>query len=252
MSQITYIPKNDFNTLESTNNTTWYTKSGKPLKIWRKRGYTNSLGTSKSSKDYDCSGCSSNYIIGTEFKMLGKYVSPSSISANPKRDASGCISVDNTRGPVGTRGTGNVISFSGGSKIRSSVTFLNKKYYGNTTAYLQSRNLDYKSNTFKSKYPGVNYYDSTENYVVQEYNWPDDTELTSSLYKGKSCTTNGVYNKVYYKPNNQQYGVQGAVDSSSRVTRLKYNTMQKAAKFMGDKSNTKAECLRRNGIKTKC
>ena len=56
MSQITYIPKNDFNTLESTNNTTWYTKSGKPLKIWRKRGYTNSLGTSKSSKDYDCSG----------------------------------------------------------------------------------------------------------------------------------------------------------------------------------------------------
>jgi hypothetical protein len=118
------------------------------------------------------------------FEVLGKYVSPSSISANPKRDASGCISVDNTKGPVGTTGTGNVISFSGGSKIRSSVTLLNKKYYTNATAYLQSRNLDYKSNTFKSKYPGVNYYDDNENYVVQEYKWPDDTELTSSLSSG--------------------------------------------------------------------
>ena len=96
------------------------------------------------------------------------------------------ISVDNTRGPVGTRGTGNVISFSGGSKIRSSVTFLNKSIM-EIQQHLQSRNLDYKSNTFKSKYPGVNYYDTSENYVVQEYNWPDDTELTSSLYKGKSC-----------------------------------------------------------------
>jgi hypothetical protein len=169
------------NTIESMNNTTWYSKNGKPLKIWRKRGYSNSLNT---SKDYDCSGCSSNFIIGTEFKMLGKYVSPSSISENPILDASGCISVDNTKGPVGTKGTGNVMSFSGGSKIRSSVTLLNKKYYTNATAYLQSRNLDYKSNTFKSKYPGVNYYDDNENYVVQEYKWPDDTELTSSLSSG--------------------------------------------------------------------
>ena len=111
-----------------------------------------------------------------------------------------------------------------------------------------------KYNSYYEKYNNLNkillnedYYDDNENYVVQEYNWPDDTELTSSLYKGKSCKTNGVYNKVYYKPNNQQYGVQGAVDSSSRVTRLKYNTMQKAGKFMGDKSNTKPFC-----IKTKC
>ena len=88
--------------------------------------------------------------------------------------------------------------------------------------------------------------------VVNEYNWPDNTELSSSLYKGKSCKSNGLYNKVYYKPNNQQYGVQGAVDSSSRITRLKYNTLQKADKFMGDKSNTKNECIRRNGIKTRC
>ena len=214
MSQITYIPKNDFNGVETTNsNTTWYAKNGKPLKIWRKRGYSNSLGTKKSSDGYDCSGCSSNFIIGTEFKMLGKYISPSSISANPKRDVSGCISVDNTRGPVGTRGVGNVISFSGGSRIRSSVTFLNKKYCGNTAAYLQSRNLDYKSNTFKSKYPGVNYYNN-DNYVVNEYNWPDNTELSSSLYKGKSCKSNGLYNKVYETPGKNGRG--GSRDMKAR------------------------------------
>ena len=243
MSQITYVPKNEFNSSGSTDSTTWYSKSGKPLKIWRKRGYTNSLGTNKSSKDYDCSGCPSDFIIGTEFKMLGKYISPSSISANPKRDASGCISVDNTRGPVGTT--------SAGAKIRGSITILNKKYYSNASGYLQSRSLDYKSNTIKSKYPNVDYYKDTGEHA-DEYIWPDGTELSSSLYKGKKCHDSGAYNKVYFKPNNQQFGVQGAVDSSARLTRLKYNTIQKAGKFMGDKSNTQAECLRRNGIKKRC
>ena len=33
------------------------------------------------------------------------------------------------------------------------------------------------------------------------------------------------YNRVYYKPNNYQYAQQGAVSSSSRVARLKYNTI---------------------------
>ena len=37
------------------------------------------------------------------------------------------------------------------------------------------------------------------------------------------------YNRVYYKPNNHQYAQQGAVSSSSRITRLKYNAITSAA-----------------------
>jgi len=37
------------------------------------------------------------------------------------------------------------------------------------------------------------------------------------------------YNRVYYKPNNSQFAQQGAVSSSSRVARLKYNTVTNTA-----------------------
>jgi hypothetical protein len=37
------------------------------------------------------------------------------------------------------------------------------------------------------------------------------------------------YNRVYYKPNNSQFAQQGAVSSSSRIARLKYNSITKAA-----------------------
>jgi hypothetical protein len=256
MSQITYTPKNIFNGINSEG--TYLAKmtpgmgvlgrrrGGRPLKIWRKQGYSNTLGTSKSSKDYDCSGCSSNFIIGTEFKMLGKYISPSSISATAKRDDTGCISVDNTRGPVGTKGTGNIISFSGGSRIKSATTVVPRTYYANASSYLQSRNKDYKNNTFISRLPGINYYHEGA------YISPTDADKNTSMYQGRKCHDSGTYNTVIYKPNNTQYGVQGAVDSSSRLTRLKYNTIQKSGKYAGDKSHTVAQCYRRNGIKSKC
>jgi hypothetical protein len=37
------------------------------------------------------------------------------------------------------------------------------------------------------------------------------------------------YVTLYYKPNNPEYGVQGAVDSSTQIHRLKYNTITTAA-----------------------
>lgn len=37
------------------------------------------------------------------------------------------------------------------------------------------------------------------------------------------------YNRVYYKPSNHQYAEQGAVSSSSRITRLKYNAITNVA-----------------------
>jgi hypothetical protein len=38
-----------------------------------------------------------------------------------------------------------------------------------------------------------------------------------------------VYKKIYYKPNNGQFGQQGAVSSSSLINRIKYNTINTAA-----------------------
>jgi hypothetical protein len=38
-----------------------------------------------------------------------------------------------------------------------------------------------------------------------------------------------VYKKIYYKPNNSQFGQQGAVSSSSLISRIKYDTINTAA-----------------------
>jgi hypothetical protein len=41
----------------------------------------------------------------------------------------------------------------------------------------------------------------------------------------------GVCKKVVYKPNNETFSTQGAVSSSSRLARLKYNTVTTSAKY---------------------
>ena len=225
-TQITYVPKNNFNSSTVSSNT-WYSKNGGPLKIWRKRGFTNSLGTHKSTTDTTCSDCSySNFIIGSEFKMLGKN------GTSTTRDASNCLLCDNTRGPVGSK-KGDLMSFSGGARLRTATTNMDKKYYPNANGYLESRNKNYANNTVKSRMDGVTYYDSNKDYV-----WPSNDTLNSSMFRGNSCPTNGAYKTVIYKPSNSQFGVQGAVSSSGRLLRLKTNMINKAAYLAKDKSST--------------
>tara|TARA_Y100000992_G_C21273719_1_gene498552 strand:- start:3669 stop:5321 length:1653 start_codon:yes stop_codon:yes gene_type:complete len=72
-------------------------------------------------------------------------------------------------------------------------------------------------------------------------NCPEVTGLTSC--KGDTSTS-GSYSTtcstVYYKPNNCQFAQQGAVSSSSRILRLKVNTINKNAKYVGNSYGTSA------------
>ena len=47
----------------------------------------------------------------------------------------------------------------------------------------------------------------------------------SQVVHATNCSDSSC--RTIYKPNNKQYGVQGAVDSSSRIHRLRHNTMKK-------------------------
>lgn len=66
-------------------------------------------------------------------------------------------------------------------------------------------------------------------FTAQTY--PLDTSSGTSITE----TSNSVplvrsrYNRVYYKPNNSQFAQQGAVSSSSRIARLKYNSITNTA-----------------------
>jgi hypothetical protein len=61
-----------------------------------------------------------------------------------------------------------------------------------------------------------------------------DEKKKYNVYNVSSNSVDGPaikprYNRVYYKPNNHQYAQQGAVSSSSRITRLKYNAITNSA-----------------------
>jgi hypothetical protein len=99
----------------------------------------------------------------------------------------------------------------GPRRIRPSTTILDKQYYSDRKGYLHSRCFLYDQKL---------------------YTIIDDTLDSEYSRRTQNCpaqcpTTNSC--QTIYKPNNEQYSQQGAVDSSSRITRLKLNTINKNA-----------------------
>ena len=89
---------------------------------------------------------------------------------------------------------------------RSATTIINKEFCWNNKQYLQSRCKTYKQNQTLGKSTG------------------NDHE-----YFGASCTTKSdgtVCKPIIHKPNNSQFKQQGGVSSSSRIAKLKYDTIR--------------------------
>ena len=95
------------------------------------------------------------------------------------------------------------------------------KYYQSNAAYLQGKCKTFKQTQFNflktNKCPTVNLKPSPETANCYEF-YPNCAENCD-------CTGPCKNRKVYYKPNNPQYAQQGAVSSSSRIARLKLNTI---------------------------
>jgi len=125
--------------------------------------------------------------------------------------------------------------------IKSAVTLLNKKYYTDSRAYLKSRckTYDQKQNITQLVDPNARLIPGTQlpawpqNDVCGPQTFfigtcPDKCQSTAKLCDGKD-SNNPTRSTAIYKPSNPQFQVQGAVDSSSRIARLKYNTITKNA-----------------------
>ena len=82
-----------------------------------------------------------------------------------------------------------------------------QKYYSSTREYLHSRNRRHSQNDF---------------YYHMNASTTNKNEFRSNT---RSHCDQGDYVPVHYKPNNAKFAVQGAVDSSSRLARLKYDTI---------------------------
>lgn len=63
----------------------------------------------------------------------------------------------------------------------------------------------------------------------KQFNFERDVNTNEAL--ANCCPSNRNCRKVIYKPSNEQFSTQGAVDSSTRLLRLKYNNITTSAKY---------------------
>ena len=212
-TQITTLPKNQNYKNQSKNKTitSWY-PSAHPLKIWRKTGAKQHLGTYVSDVQIPCNKCKPIHTsVGLPFKMLGK--NPNGVNKlNSVTTDDSCNLCDPTKGPVGTN--------SAGAKIRSAITLLHKNYYTSNLSYLKGRCKTYNTNIVLSQEPGITYFKDGK------YVWPSNSTNNSAIYK-TNCNSkySKCCNKTIYKPSNSQFSTQGAVSNSARLARVKYNAI---------------------------
>ena len=114
----------------------------------------------------------------------------------------------------------------------SAQTIVNKNYYTDSRAYLQSRNKLYKQNLgVGSKFSSKPYF-SPEGQPLLPSNNPD---IGPPNYKHRTCclanciNTNKKCNTYIYKPSNPTFAVEGPVSSSTNILRKKINTINKNA-----------------------
>jgi hypothetical protein len=215
--QLIYTYKVEKNVSTTAFNTQYY-PTCRPMKHYRKQGvhaalprtFENQAGFINDNIDEPnkCDvNCSRSKEVGLPIKMLAK---------NKYGQTTTCC--EDTQGPIGPNGPasstkGNIMSFSGNAKIKSSIQPNNKSYYTESYSYLKSR-----GNTFNAKY----------NFRGTPIASPDGSyyELQEGLTR---CTTPGKpsYIKTTYKPNNLNFATQGAVSSDTRLQRLKHNTIKK-------------------------
>ena len=204
----------------NTNTNTGTSFAARPIKHWRKQlvpavntGITRNAsmgmpmdrpgGSVYLGSAVDCSNCSVNL---TELIQTTK----NTIFDNTKDSSGNCLACN----PETTI-------------IKSAVTLLNKNYFSDTKAYLQSRCQTYDQKLSTTLIPGNSYINSTTHQPIPPSDSPTGSQVYYTENCSKKCATVNSVVRTIYKPNNQQYSQQGAVSSSSRLTRLKNNTITK-------------------------
>jgi hypothetical protein len=108
------------------------------------------------------------------------------------------------------------------NRIRGLVSPIENNYV-TTNNFMKSRCILYSQNNSSIKDPNIAYFDPS--YGQQLY--PNNNAYGPQTSLTKNCTLCSLNNKQtsIYKPNNQQYSMQGGVSSRSRILKLKDDTI---------------------------
>ena len=131
--------------------------------------------------------------------------------------------------------------------IKPATTLLSKKYYTDSRAYLRARNKRYRQNLSGTEVSNIKYSENSGKTLLWPSNEQDGVRWRGpQIRSGSNCLSSCCINtstdavrcpaKLIYKPSNREFSVQGAVDSSSRIERLKLKTITKSASSMGGRN----------------
>lgn len=123
------------------------------------------------------------------------------------------------------------------NRIRSGICTLSQSYYETTSGYLQSRCRTAAQRLSTTKKAGCVYYPSVNDNIPFEFLYPTNAPNGPQVYQSKNCLNPKTYNNnalnqpannycsTIYKPNNTQFAQQGAVSGSTRLQKLKTDTI---------------------------
>lgn len=132
------------------------------------------------------------------------------------------VTMPNYPSDNGTNAASNALK-----RVKSAGMFRNRAYNVNSYQYLGNRERTFSQNQF--------------NYFVSG----NSSNLATIISRQNGSGAFNVKNPVVvYKPNNAKYGQQGGVSSSSRIERLKYETMQTVAKKYKETYGTNSQDYR--------
>ena len=122
------------------------------------------------------------------------------------------------------------------NRIRSGICTLSQSYYETTSGYLQSRCRTAAQRLSTTKKADGVYYANVNN-IPFEFLYPTNEPNGPQVYQSKNCSNPKTYNNnalnqpansycsTIYKPNNTQFACQGAVSGSTRLQKLKADTI---------------------------
>ena len=121
--------------------------------------------------------------------------------------------------------------------IKSGIVTQSQAYYGSTSQYLESRCRTYTQRESTTKLPDGTYYPNPTNNVPFIFLYPNNDPRGPQVYEPKNCANPKIYNynplntppnnycSTIYKPNNPQFARQGAVSGSTRIQKVKSDTI---------------------------
>ena len=200
------------------------------------------------SNDCSCADLTNGgnaYTISEKFTKQGENsLGPQALNGGIKVENNGYVQVGNTSATPGTDQNYQILTGLYNTKcisctpqanvIKPATTLLSKAYYTTHEAYMKSRTNTYEQKLLTVPIQGQNadYYSADG-----QLKWPSDSPTGSQVYATteqynpqSTRTCNGrKAGTAIFKPNNRQYSCQGAVDSSTRLDRLKQTTVNKNA-----------------------